>query len=445
MTNVTVTAQSHPVAAQPGPNVQSTEWFLTLARLAWRNLWRNRRRSWLTIGGIAFAVWFLIFSRSMQGGTFDLMIDNTARVMTGHLQIQQADYADDPRVDHAFDAAAVRAVLEERSGIRHVSARAQGYALASVGERSFGAQVVGVEADVEQHWSAIAAAIEQGRYLQGPGEVVVGSLLARNLGLEMGDELLLLGTASEGGIAAHAATLVGIFATASSELNRSLVQIPVTDFREAWSLAPGQAHALIAIADGVDVAEEAARDLKRLLVGPAAAASGATSDPLNVLNWRELMPEAEQMRDMKVIGTDVFFIVLTIIIGFSVVNTFMMMVFERTKEFGLLMAVGMRPRHLHLQLQIEALYLSVLGLLLGLGIATVIIWVVHDTGIPIPMDQAAELLSKFNMSDRVYPRFDWVAVQISTVLMLLGVQLAALVPSLRLYRMRPVDAMRQET
>ena len=107
--------------------------------------------------------------------------------------------------------------------------------------------VLGVEPKVEAQWSGLARNIKSGAYLAADGEAVIGEALARNLGVKLGDDLIILGTAKNGGIAAHAATIVGIFRSGSTELDRTLVQIPVGDFREAWSMGVEEAHAVVGV------------------------------------------------------------------------------------------------------------------------------------------------------------------------------------------------------
>ncbi len=402
-----------------------------LIGLAWRNLWRNPRRTWLTVSAIAFAVLFLVFGRSMQTGSFDTMIDNGARILLGHLQVQHVKYSADPRVDYTINAAPILEYFSSRAEIEYASARTQGFALVSMGERSFGAQIVGVEADIERHWSRIASMVSLGRYLQGRGEAVIGARLARNLGLQVGDELIILGTAKEGGIAASSVTLVGVFNTAQTQLDRSLVQIHIDDFREAWMLGNDEAHAVVVMASNVTRSE--------------AEASLATTqlESVAVLAWLDLMPEAQQMRDMKAVSTQLIFYVIVIIVGFSVVTTFMMMVFERTQELGVLIAIGMKPGLLQVQLQLEALFLAMLGVVIGFIVALLLIVWLEETGIPLPV-QADEIFARYNMGSRIYPSFDWPALQTSSVLMFVGVQLAALIPGLRIQRLRPVEAIRRQ-
>ncbi len=435
----TLTKPLQPGAGQPlavaGAATRSLawrgSWLVRLCALAWRNLWRNRRRTWLTVSGIAFAVWFLIFARSMQTGTFDLMIDNGARLLPGHMQVQHPSYQDDPDISHTIRTAPLLAQLQQVADLQHVSARAQGFALVSVGERSFGAQVMGVQPEVEAKWGSIAALVRQGRYLADAGEAVMGTVLARNLGLNVDDEFVVLGTARGGGVAAMAARLVGIFETGNLELNRSVLQVHVDDFRAAWSMADDEAHSLVAVARSVTASEQAAVDAAALLPDQA------------VLNWQELMPEAQQTRDMKAVSTELLFYVIAVIVGFSVVTTFMMMVFERTQEIGVLVAIGMKPGFIQLQLQIEALLVALMGISIGVALAAVLNAALSDSGIPVPADMD-ELYERFNVPSRIYPAFDWNALRTGSLLMLVGVQLAAFIPGLRIRRLRPVEALRHQ-
>ena len=163
--------------------------------LAWRNLWRNTRRTLLSAGAIAVMVVLLIFALSMQFGGYDAMVDHAAGPSHGHVQIQHPDYIESPRVRHLLqDAERVAEKIRQREDIRGVATRAQSSALASVGEKTFGTLVVGVEPDHEPDVSWLPATVQEGRYLSGaPGEAVIGTLLANNLGITLGDELVLLG------------------------------------------------------------------------------------------------------------------------------------------------------------------------------------------------------------------------------------------------------------
>ena len=416
------------LSSQPQVASQREVARINVWRIAWRNLLRNGRRTWLTSGGIAFAIWMLVFSISAQDGTFRLMIDNGARLLSGHIQLQHPEYQDDPRLEYTLrNVPALTTAVAASDGVLFASARTQGFALASVGERSFGAQILGVEADRELAWSTLPRMQPDGRYLEGPGEAFIGSTLARNLGVGIGEELVLLGSSKQGGVAAHVARIVGTFTTGQAQIDRSLVQIPIDDFRAGWELESDEAHVVVVIVDDVTTSKELARELE----GPGYVSR----------DWTELMPEAEQMIELKSVGAQLFFAVITVIVTFSVVNTFMIMVFERTPEFGMLMAIGMRPGAIIRELMVEALWLCALGILLGAGISFVMIVILGEVGIPLPVD-AAELMATYNIPDRLYPAFSTSALATGAVVMFVGTQLAALIPALRIRNMRPVVALR---
>ncbi|MGE0622183.1 MAG: ABC transporter permease [Pseudomonadales bacterium] len=423
MTTTTLTAQETTRPRGPGG--------AGIVRIAWRNLWRNRRRTWLTSGGVAFAVLLLVFAMSMQSGTFEIMVDNGARLGLGHVQIQHPAYLDDPRMEYTLaDGDALLALAEETEDVIMAAGRVQGFALVSFGERSFGAQVVGVDAQREKRWSSMPAMVSGGRYLEGPGEAFVGSVLARNLGLVAGDEIVLLGTARDGGVAAAVAEVVGLFTSGQPELDRSLLQIPIDDFRAAWMLEPQEVHSLVILAGSV--AES---------IGVASRLEAHSDGSWRALNWRQLMPEAVQTIDLKFFGTVLIFSLVAIIVTFSIVNTFMMTVFERTPEFGMLMAIGMRPGRIMAQLALEAMFLAVLGAAIGITLSLMVLLPLAELGMPLPAD-ATEILQAYHIPDRMYPSYATGAAIASVIIMILGTQLAALVPALRIRGMRPVNALR---
>ena len=399
-------------------------------QVAWRNLWRNPRRTWLMAGGIGFAAWMLIIAMSLQGGTFTLMIDNGARMLVGHVQVQHPDYGDNPRLENVLEGAPeLRARIEALPGVATAALRGQATALISTDQRSFAAQVMGVEAGREAEWSRIPLSVRDGRYLAGSGEAYIGSVLARNLGVSVGAEIVVLGTAKEGGVAALAAEVVGVFETGMVGIDRSLVQVALPEFREAWNLKPDEAHVLVAATDRVQESLELARRV--------AAASG----DWKTLDWKDLMPDAEQFIALKLGGTWLFFTVISVIVIFSVVNAFMMTIFERTQEFGMLKAIGMRPGRILFGLQVEAAWLWALGMAIALAVCMAMIVPLGIWGMPLPMD-ADELLAAMHMPDRLYPEFDREAAWVSGIALFLGTQLALLVPSLRLWRLRCVEALR---
>ena len=165
-------------------------------RMAWRNLWRHKRRTWLTATAMIFSNVLLVFMISLQFGSYEMMIGNTLKAFSGNLQIQAEGYQDNPKLRTSIPAVTDLAdrVRTQIPGA-HVTARAAGFALASSEQRSFGIQVIGVQPLHEPNVTSLPGLVREGRYLadSNVAEIVIGSVMARNLKVTPGDEITLLG------------------------------------------------------------------------------------------------------------------------------------------------------------------------------------------------------------------------------------------------------------
>jgi len=404
-----------------------------IGAIAWRNLWRNRQRTWLSVGGIAFAVMLILAARSAQISTMSAMLDNATRLLTGHLQVQNVKYADEPSVRNVIpDATTVARALAASPHVTAVAQRAIAFALVSVGDRSYGAEVFGVDADAERAISSLPDMVAEGHWLTGPTDAVLGSLMARNLGAKLGDEVVVLGSSLDGGVAALSLTVAGIVETGTAELDRALIDVPLATFQDAFGLGDG-AHVIVARVDDFMGVDATVPGIERAVVPIA--------PDLAVLSWRKLLPELVQTVELKGVSSGVMFALIAFLVTFSVFNTFMMTVFERTREFGMLLAIGMRGGAIVGMLQIEAAWLAVLGAALGVTLASVVIGWLGRTGIPLG-EMAGEMLRRYHMPDRIYPHIDTAALYGVPLLMLFATQLAALIPSLRVRTLAPVAALR---
>jgi ABC-type lipoprotein release transport system permease subunit len=398
--------------------------------LAWRNLWRNGRRSGLTIGGIAFAMLLLVMIPSTQKGVYGAMIENATQQLTGHLQVQHRGYEDDPRVESTVrDYEALRERLSEMPHVVAVSGRAQAFVLASAHDRSVGASVMGISPDLEPKVSNLADYLVEGRYLEGADEAIAGKLLMRNLELAVGDELVLLGNAAGGGVAPLVVRVVGVVETALPEVDRTLVQIDLGAFEEAFAMQD-EVHVVVLRLDDLNRSRQVAEAIAPTL-----------ADELVALPWNDLMPELEQTISIKRISADFLFAVLLVLVVFSVVNTFMMLVYERTRELGMLLAVGMRRTRIAAMLHAEALLLALVGVALGDGLAACLVGWLANIG--ITLGDLGEMLRRYHMPDRLRPAFDPIAATLATLVMVVMVQLGAAVATARIRRLTPVDALRR--
>ena len=410
--------------------------------MAWRNLWRVPRRTWLTAGGVAFAILFVVFLRSMHGGAFGAAVNLVTERMSGHVQVQHPEYLDDPRMRHTIEGlSAVTDALAGHPDVRAVAPRGIGFALVSAesesDERSFGAQVLGIDPAVE-FATVSQRALPGGRALERAGEGFLGSVLARNLGAEVGDSVLLLGTGREGGVAAIAVTLVGIFESGVADLDRSVMMVHFDDFAGAFGLED-EAHVVAVLGEDAADAQAFAASIASSI--ESAASAGAA----RVLPWQEIQPQLAQLVVVKDTIGFTLAGMLTVIVTFVVVSAFVMTVFDRTAEFGMLKAIGMPPAAILRMVQFEGLWMSLLGVALGLAAALAVVSAVAAVGVPVSeFGDLAGMYKRLNLPDTLIPAFATRDALLIAGVMIAVVQFAAAVPAPRIWRLSAVDALRDE-
>ncbi len=398
--------------------------------LAWRNLWRNKRRTWLAAGAVAFAVFLIQSLMSFQAGTYGPMIDGAARFGGGHMQIQHPQYEDDPRIEHTFELPeGLVDSLAETEGVEIVTLRAETFALLSNEERSEGGLITGVLPGKEKDVSQIAASLIEGSYLDGSDHAFIGAGIARNLDLQVDSELVILGSDKDGAMAATVLIVGGIFETGNAALDRTLVQIPLQKFQETFGLT-NEIHRLLIYVDDTGNLPSVYESLQ-----------GKVPSQLRLLDWGELMPDVKQGIQLDLVGNAVIYVIMTVIIVLSIANTFVMTMFERTREFGMLMSIGVQTGTLFRMVLIEALLLWVLGVAIGLCISGILIGTLSEVGINV---EAMEDIAQQYFIDALYPAFNTTVLVLPPLAIGFGILVSASIAFLRLYRIQVVEALRDE-
>jgi putative ABC transport system permease protein len=390
---------------------------MRIEQLAWRNLWRHKKRSWLTIGAMVFCNTLLIFLVGLQVGNYRMMIDNTLSVLTGHLQVQTPAYLDSPKLRESIGASEdligdIRTTLGPEIKL---APRLAAGALLNSENRSFGAQILGVHPTLEQEFGVLAGTIRQGRWLNTGTEIVIGETLAKNLQVSVGEELTLLGSGYDGSFAANVLTVVGIFQTSMADMNRSLALIPLAEFQYTFSAADQLNVIAIALPEFGETEQAKARLLAVL-----------KAKNLAVRDWNELVPGLRQAILSDVISAFFIYLVLAVVIVFSVLNTQLMAVLERRREFGTLLALGIAPSQLGRLVFTETLFLGLLGLTIGVGGGLVLNYYLSIHG--LQFEGMEEMASKFNMSARMYPEISWFTTLAGPSLIFAGAIIASIWP-----------------
>ena len=402
-----------------------------IVRLAWRNLWRQPRRTWLTIGAMVFSNALLVFMISIQFSTYELMIDNTLQAFTGHIQVQAPGYKDDLKMRQLVpDVRSLAKSLRRELGLQTIAARAAAFALASSEERSYGLQIFGVETGFESLVSTIPGLVRDGRYLDDPdaNEIVIGKVLARNLRVELGDEVTLLGSGRDGSFAAAIVTVVGIFDSGVADIDRSIAEVPLEFFQDVFYME-GAGHQVVIAAPDLESVAVLKRQVEDLV--PAG---------LVVHDWNALQPGLQQAIQADISSAFFMYGVLVVLVAFSVLNTQLMSVLERTHEFGITMALGIAPGRLGRLVFLETAFMGLVGLFLGALVGGMITEWFGYTGFSYPGMQ--EMAANFNLPSRFYPQATLLTLFLGPIFVFVGGMLAAIYPAVRLHWLHPVEAMR---
>ena len=403
-------------------------------RFAWRNIWRNKRRTILTMCAIGFGASLIVFSVGLQLGQYDLMISGSTRIYQGLVQVQKDGYLDEARMRNSIpDAQSLGNKIRKETGIKDVAVRANGFALVSSKERTYGVAVIGVETQHEGNVSIIPGLIKEGRYLSSDNanEIVIGRSLAKNLKIKIGDELTVIGSGRDGSIAATILPVVGLFDSGSRELDRSLVQIPINNFQDVFSMED-HAHAIVIYHENADLVEPLKAQLQKLL--------NPFQHDLVALGWDQIQPGIKESIELDYSSGWFMYIVLVAIITFSIMNTFLMSVLERTREFGIMLALGFKPINIGKLVMMEALILTIFALIIGTAIGVAVNYYFLING--LTFEGMEEIAAQYNMPATITPQISIESSLLGPAVILIFTLLAALYPAMKIRKLESVEAMR---
>lgn len=357
-------------------------------KLAWRNIWRNKRRTLITISSVMFAVVFALSLESLERGGHNLMVDNMTRFHTGYIQIQDVRFEDEPSLDNTitYDSSLVRRVASVSGEIEFTVPRLETFMLAAGDEQTRGAMVMGIDPDAEDKMNDLRSRIISGKFFSpGSGSVVLAEGLASRLELAVGDTLVLLGQGRFGMTAAGKYAVSGLVNHPVRDMSNQLVYISLQDAQWLTS-AEDQITSLLVMPGSVSEAAEVAELLR----------SEFQNENFNILTWRQLIPELVEALEFDRAGTKLYMGILYVIIGFGIFGTILTMTLERMREFGILLAVGMHRIRLATVVFLETFFMSILGVLSGFALGSIILWYFRENPIRLTGD-AAEIIRDYGM------------------------------------------------
>uniref|UniRef100_UPI002602BFD4 ABC transporter permease n=1 Tax=Desulfoluna sp. TaxID=2045199 RepID=UPI002602BFD4 len=346
-----------------------------------------------------------------------------------------AGYQEDQEIRLAFhwDDAVEAALLGGDPRVVASAPRANGFALVTSGHRTYGCLVTGVDPEREKRVSTLAAILRKGSYFSREDRALIGETLARNLKVGVGDELTVLGQGRDGSMAATVVAVDGIFKSGLDAYDRNVVLLPLAFFQDLFSMAGGVHEVAIRARHLADVGP-----LKKKLNN--ALPGLPFDDPAPVaLDWMDLIPGLLQSIQMDLVSGLIMYLILIIVVAFSILNTFVMAIFERTREFGVMMAIGTTPNRLMRLVLTESFFMTATGLGLGIFLGAALTLWFEAHGILIPGSD--EIMKAYGISGRLYPKLSVLSATLGPSAVLCITLFSALFPALKIRKMKPVEAM----
>ncbi|MCU0849624.1 MAG: ABC transporter permease [Spirochaetes bacterium] len=402
--------------------------------LAWRNVWKNKRRTVLTLLTVTVGCAMLITFHALNKGGHDQMIEDAIEANTGHIQIHARGYWDARSIDYSFKPdERITSALKKIPGVYAFSERVIAGALLSNKNATAGAMIQAVDPLIEKKVSTLhGKVLKGGRYLNADDStsIVLGETLAKNLDVKTGDTVTMLSQGFDGSIAAENLQVVGIFRSGNPEYDQGLALTPISLAKESFTMMDHISSIVIRLEDS-DYTDRVREHLLKT-VG---------KNELEIMGWRELMPELVQFIDMDDMGGYIFDIILFMVIAFGILNNIQMSVFERIREFGVMLAIGTRPGQVTTMVILEAMMIAFLGTVLGiiLGSASSYYFILN----PLNYSEYAKEFEIWGISTVIWPaKLTYMNIILTSVLTFVLSVGFSVFPARHAAKLKPIEAIR---
>jgi ABC-type lipoprotein release transport system permease subunit len=401
-------------------------------KIAWRNVWRNTRRTVITLGAISVGLTMLIFFKGYTDGFHQQTVENSIKLHTGHIQIHRLGYQEEQLVELAMSRPEeALAAVRSQAGIKAYTQRVTAQGLIASSDTSRGILIVGVDPVGEPRLTTLKSKVVAGEYLSAAEghQILIGEKLARSLKVSLGDKLVLLTQAADGSMGADAYRVCGLFATGSQDLDKGMCFIPIKQAQELLVLGDRISEIAI-IVENADEVDRIRLELSAKL----------DTKRYEVLSWKEISAWLVQIIELDDASLYVIELIVFVIVALGILNTMLMSILERVREFGLMMAMGTRPWQVVGMVMLEALLLGVVSVVVGslMGSAVTQYFCVYG----MDLSRWAEGFSMFPYLDPVvYARLELANVVMSSAVVLLITLAASVYPAIKAARLEPAQAM----
>jgi ABC-type lipoprotein release transport system permease subunit len=401
-----------------------------LLTLAWRNLWRNKKRSFIIIAAIAVGLLGGLFASAVMFGMGESLINSTINRDLGHIQVHSKNFEDEKLISDTIpDYQSVIKIIKSQKNLVGLSSRVLIDGMGSSATSSTGLRIVGIIPKDEEKVTAIHKNLVEGNYFENQkhNQIIIGKKLADDLGLRIKSKIILSFQDFDGDIIYSAFRVSGIFQTESSTFDKTNVFLNETDLFSLLKSKPVY-HEIAMKLNSVQNVDTTYSILKSELPS------------LSVKTWKELAPELKLMDEMIGVQLNIFLGVILFALLFGITNTMLMSVLERVREFGVLMAIGMKRSRVFSMIILETITLSLIGGIFGMIMASVCIAYFGASGINLSAFTAG--LSEWGIGSILYPTLPIYFYLSITIMIVLVAIFSAFYPAIKAIKLKPATAIR---
>lgn len=400
-----------------------------LLKLAWRNIWRNRRRSLIVLTSVVVGLVAIIISDGLSNGMIGQMLFNQINLNISHIQIHKKGFNNNKIVKNYLpDYKKVDQVLGRDPQVQAYSKRVFVTGILSSANNSSGVMIYGINPGAEAEVSIIKKSIINGSYLtNNKRDIIIGKKLAEKLEVEVGDKVVAMANTLKGEIGSEVFRIVGIFKTASSEFDKTAIYIPALTEQEMLNTGDKYYEYAVITKDYTNV-DEIQKKLEESL-----------GDNYEVLSYKDLLPMLIYQVELYKETMWILNVIIGLALIFGIINSMLMSVFERIREFGVLMSIGMKNSRIYLMIVLEAFIIGIVGTVTGIIIGLLLEIPLAHTGIDLSFFSSG--LEAFGIGTVIYPVLSTGNIFMSSLFMPFVAILGALYPAYKAIKLEPIYAI----
>lgn len=399
-------------------------------KIAWRNIWRNKRRTIITSAAVVVAVFVSTIITSMQEGTYVKMIDNIVKLYTGYIQIQNKDYWEYKTINESFERDSnIYRVINSIELVSNYTERLEYFSLYSTGNNTRGGLLVGINPEKENSITNLSFWVKEGEYItKNDSGILLGENIAKSLNAKIGDTIILISQGYQGSSAAGLFVLKGIIKYPNPQLN-NMGFIDINKAQEFFNAENRLTSIVLMVRNQYDV-DLLKCNLQKLL-----------SNNFRIMTWKEMQPELVQMIESDRVSNGVMKVIFYVVVGFGILGTIIMMMAERRREMAIMIAIGMKKIKLIIIVLVEIFFIAFIGIVVGFLISLPI--VAYLTYFPVKLTgEIAKAYEIYGLEPKLFFSMDFSVFWFQILVVIVIVMLVSIYPIYNIHKLNVIKGLR---